>query len=213
MLRQLTSLTGIVAVAGLAAWPFVQTVPKPVTEVSESRPLQTGDELKLCVVDRPGNLVISLYGSLQEDIDVRGPELLCTGKLDRLSGRSRLAFSTEQTDLDNNIVVVIGLEEVTENSTQNGLPTNLTILDQDSGIFFGTQGFGRCWTDLAQTPAIGNPTTEKEAGNYYTASGEVYCAGAIPQIQGPGSLTVSKLQFSGNLIVNEVEPRPETGPL
>jgi|GEM_PF-2437483 len=203
MLRQLTSLIGIFAVAGLAVWPFVQPVSD--SAVRQSSPLQTGDELKPCFVDAAGSLVAIFFGSMQQQLEVRGDALLCSGKLDSVSGRSRLAFSTEQAGFDANIVIVIGLENVLENTTQKGLPTNLTLLDQDSGLFFGTQGFGRCWTDLSQALAADRART-----SYYNASGEVYCAGAIPQIQGPGSVTISALKFAGHLVITNPTSAVET---
>jgi hypothetical protein len=202
--RQLISLIGIVAVSGLAAWPFVQSVPYPTIKRNEPTPLTTGDELKPCTVGEPGRLLASLYGSVKQELELRGNELLCAGKLNRLSGDSRLAFSTEPAGVTANLVIVIGLESVVENTNQEGLPTNLTILDQDNGLFFGTQGNGRCWTDLNQTSA-----GEASQSGQISANGEVYCAGAIPQIQGPGSVTVSNLKFAGHLVVITPELIPE----
>jgi hypothetical protein len=198
---------GIVAVAGLAAWPFVQNVPYPTRVINESTPLTTGDELKPCTLGETGSLLASLYGSVKQDLKLRGSELLCTGKLNRQSGESRLAFSTAPAGISANLVIVIGLENVVENTKQKGLPTNLTILDQDNGLFFGTQGIGRCWTDLNQVAAV-----DAAQQNLIGVTGEVYCAGAIPQIQGPGSVTLSTLKFAGHMLAITPELIPEANP-
>ncbi len=199
MLRQLVIIIGIITVAGLAAWPFVQSIPDAsvAAGAGTSSPLTTGDELKPCTLDSPGYITAKLYGSINMAFDLHGDQLQCAGKLNALNGRSRIALVVEQTLADSEsstLVFVIGMENVEENTTQKGLETNLTIVDQSNGTFFGTQGTGRCWTDLKQV-LVESDSTEVR----YRAEGEVYCSGAVPQIKGPGSVTISNFNFAGEL--------------
>jgi hypothetical protein len=199
VLRQLVIIIGIITVAGLAAWPFVQPIPDPslAADSGTSSPLTTGDELKPCTLDSPGYITATLYGSINTEFDLHGDQLQCAGKLNALNGRSRIALVVEQTLDDSEsstLVFVIGMENVEENTNQQGLETNLTIVDQSNGIFFGTQGTGRCWTDLKQV-LVESDSSEVR----YRAEGEVYCSGAVPQIKGPGSVTISNFNFAGEL--------------
>ena len=138
------------------------------------------DEPQACLLDKSGYLSVETYGSLASKLDIKGDKLRCIGKLDALNSRSRLAFFIEPDSAGTNLVFVVGLEGVDEQVNQPGVPSNLTILDQDNGLFFGTQGVGRCWTDLTLT------LFNSHEAPIYRAEGELYCSSAIAQIQGPG---------------------------
>jgi hypothetical protein len=206
VLRQLVIIIGILTIIGLGTWLFMQ----PILDVplaaknTELLSLKTEDELKPCLLDRPGYIKTKLYGSLNMTLNFHGDQLQCSGKLNAINGRSRIAMVVEQALADSRtskLVFVIGIENVEENTTQKGLDTNLTIVDQSNGLFFGTQGIGRCWTDLQQL------LIESEAKQArYRAEGEVYCAGAIAQIKGPGFITISNFSFAAELLRSIEKP-------
>ena len=196
VLRKIVNVSGIIVVLALAIWPFIQIVPERYAATGNSVAWPTVDEPQACLLDKSGYLSVEIYGSLVKKLDIKGDKLRCIGKLDALNSRSRLAFFTEPDSAGTNLVFVVGLEGVDKQVNQSGVPSNLTILDQDNGLFFSTQGVGRCWTDLTLTQLNNHnaPT--------YRAEGELYCSGAIAQIQGPGSITISNFHFAGDLATN-----------
>ena len=196
VLRKIFNVIGIIVVLALAIWPFIQTVPEPYAATGSPGAWPTVDEPKPCLLDKSGYLSVEIYGSLAKQLDLKGDKLRCIGKLDALNSRSRLAFFIGPDSAGTNLVFVIGLEGIDKQVNQSGVPSNLTVLDQDNGLFFSTQGVGRCWTDLTLTQLNNHnaPT--------YRAEGELYCSGAIAQIQGPGSITISNFHFAGDLATN-----------
>ncbi len=184
-------------VAAAVTWILT---PEPYESVMTNEPdaaagLTPDSNLAPCTKVTDSYLDVTLFGSLQTAIKLHGEDLLCTGKLDVTQGRGRLAFSTGEQDSGLNLVFVMGLDGVTEDPSQQEIATNFTVLDQSNGLFFGTQGNGRCWTDLDQASL--SATDDR---NTLRIEGELYCSGAIPQIQGPGSLTIERLRFAGVMV-------------
>ncbi len=204
MLRKIVNVSGIIVVLALAIWPFIQIVPERYAATGNSVAWPTVDEPQACLLDKSGYLSVEIYGSLVKKLDIKGDKLRCIGKLDALNSRSRLAFFIEPDSAGTNLVFVVGLEGVDEQVNQPGVPSNLTILDQDNGLFFGTQGVGRCWTDLTLT------LLNSHEAPIYRAEGELYCSSAIAQIQGPGSIIISHFHFAGGLATN-YSVAPEMG--
>jgi hypothetical protein len=196
VLRKIVNVSGFAVVLALAIWPFIQIVPERYAATGNSGTWPAVDEPQACLLDKSGYLSVETYGSLASKLDIKGDKLRCIGKLDAMNSRSRLAFFIEPDSAGTNLVFVIGLEGVDEQVNQPGVPSNLTILDQDNGLFFGTQGVGRCWTDLTLTLLNSHEVP------IYRAEGELYCSSAIAQIQGPGSIIISHFHFAGGLATN-----------
>ena len=196
VLQTIVNVSGMIVVLALAIWPFMQIVPESYAATGNSGAFSQTDEPQTCLLDTPGYISVEIYGSLVSKIDLKGDKLRCIGKLDALNNRSRLAFFTGPYSAGINLVFVVGLQGVNNQVTQPGVPSNLTVLNQNNGQFFSTQGLGRCWTDLT---LIQLNSHEAPA---YRAEGELYCSSAIAQIQGPGSITINNFRFAGGLAEN-----------
>lgn len=193
MLQTIVNVNGMIVVLALAIWPFMQIVPEPYAADGNSVAFSQTDEPQACLLDKTGYISVEIYGSLASKIDLKGDKLRCLGKLDALNNHSRLAFFTGPYSAGINLVFVVGLQDINNQVNQPGVPSNLTVLNQNNGQFFSTQGLGRCWTDLTLTQL------HSREAPAYRAEGELYCSSAIAQIQGPGSITINNFHFAGGL--------------
>jgi len=196
VLKGLVSACGVIAVIALGIWPFVQPVQQP-----ESNPLLDNLEASNpvpCVLDEAGYLRGRIYGSLDIALDLKGDALLCNGLYYPDDRRARLVFTGAASGPFANLTLVVALSDFDSGESGNELDTNLTLVDAGQSRFFSTQGSGRCWSDIEQYPA-GKDSDQ----DIIRVSGELYCAGAIPQISGQGSITINELSFSGRLAVNQ----------
>jgi len=211
MFRQLIDIAVITSILIITIGTFAlgtNSVPKIASSADDPSNtidgLPTDEAFTACNMDQPGYLEAELFGTVQAKFRQGGNNLECTGKIDAFNGRSRMAFFAKGTD-SGDMMFVLGIEGLNEGDTQSELPTNITIVNQSNGLFFGTQGTGRCWTDISQVP-IGDDDNKA-----WRATGELYCAGTVPQISGPGSVTIRSLKFSGKVTRVEHSTPAETG--
>jgi len=193
--RQLVNLCGVLTVIALGMWFFFQ----PVVQ-QESNPLLEALEASAplpCTLDQAGYFDARLYGSLQQNLNLKGDALLCNGSYQSLEQRVRLVFTGDSGTGGADITVVLGISRFIPGQAATELDTNVTVMDAAQSRFFGSQGYGRCWTDINSAPLGGSGGQQK---NVWRVSGETYCSGALPQISGQGSVTIGDLSFSGRAV-------------
>jgi len=143
-----------------------------------------------------GYLRVTLYGSLRTTLDWVGPELECSGMPRPNGAGARLHFSTttdtagEQRDID----IIIGLPELKPGQAVAETPVNITVMEVDSGRFFSSGEASFCLSDIGKQVAV-NDHSDTE----YTIQGVSYCVAALPALNGEGSITISDLEFSGQI--------------
>jgi hypothetical protein len=148
-------------------------------------------QLTPCVMDQDGYLTGELYGEVRKTLDWRGENMLCDG-MPRPEGRGiRLVFS-EQIDPDiPGMVLVIGIADAQLGAPEQELEANVTIIDQVSGKFYGTQSQPRCWTRLTTQLRLTGTVEES-----WRLDGSLYCASALAALVGPGSVTLDDIEYS-----------------
>ena len=144
-----------------------------------------------------GYLSGRIYGSVDLSLDWRSPRLLCEG-MPRPDGEGlRLVFAHAIDDSAARLMLVLGLPDATLTGTTGEIPANVTLIDEANGRFFGTGGTGRCWADIqSQLPA--------EPDRVWVR-GELYCAGALPELGADGSVTLGDLAFKGQAATEPME--------
>ena len=187
-----TAVLGAVACAGLAAWLTWQLV-----ELQPAEPISGGlrpPKLQSCTMLEDGYLVGRRYGAVQADIDRRGRALRCDGMLRPDGAGMRLLFAADEPGMA--LLFVIGIDGRPDDAPGRELAVNLTIVDEARDRFFNSGLGERCWAQLGDVRLLGRAGRRE-----YRIAGELYCAGALAAVNGPGSVTPAEFRFAGRLSV------------
>lgn len=179
--------TGLVTSYGLVAKPQpVSAAPPP-----EETPAD------LCHSADDGYLTGTLYGSIKQAIDWRGPALECDG-MPRPGGNGiRLVFAGAGAAPNTRLVMVLGIEGQMNELMSAERMANITIIDESAGRIFSTGGANRCWTTVESVISL----TEQN-DNAFQVGGEVYCSGSLPSLSDAGSVMLRNFRYSGRLILD-----------
>jgi hypothetical protein len=188
----LISYSGACIVLVLGALSFFADGPAPGSNKSLAG--VSSSSLKPCVLDAPGYIRGKLFGAIQLTMDVEGSSLRCDGTIKPNEQGMRLVFAYGDENSAQNLTLIIGLGARKNPETELEFPTNLTIIDNNDGRFFSTQGEGRCWTTINQQAHLA--TTSQEI---YRIDGTVYCVSPLPELNGNNSITPGEISFSGRL--------------
>jgi hypothetical protein len=188
---------GILAVLGLSV--FVGLAIQQQPDIPASSGLPASATMMPCQVDSGGYLMGRLYGSLNEQIDWHGDAFLCAGS-PRPNGQGiRLFFAKKRNDGDERLVFVIGIDGAIENLENKEHVANVTVIDEETARFFSTGGQQRCWTTIEQVvPAQSNPFL-------YRLDGAFYCSGALPLLNGRGSVTLTEFYYGAYLYTDDTQ--------
>lgn len=133
-----------------------------------------------------------LHGGLEWAIDWSARTMRCDGMLRPDNAGLRLIFAPPE-DAPGPLLV-IGLNGHPDDLPDREVAANLTIVDEGNGRFFNSGAGERCWAQTAQV--------NQEAGSYIVA-GRVYCAGALAEVNGPGTVTPGEIEFAGRIPASE----------
>ena len=191
-LSMLTEVLAVGVTVSLALLFALQPRPEPAGTATDLTP----PELPSCDLEGGGYLRGQLYGELQADIDWEQQRLGCDGMLRPDNGGLRLLF--EPRNRDSGPLFVLGLTGSLEEVLDREVVTNLTIVDQRNGRFFNTGEAERCWSLIRRIDV-----SQFAGGRNYRLVGRFYCAGALAEVNGPGTLTPGEFEFAGQLTVND----------
>lgn len=74
------------------------------------------------------------------------------------------------------------------------MPTNVTVIEQGTGRFFGAQNTENCWSDIQRHEQVGNMDDLN-----YRVSGIVYCLAPLAGLNGAASVTFAEMKFTRKL--------------
>ena len=138
-----------------------------------------------------GYLRTTLYGEYAGTVDWSAAELDCEGMPRPEGAGARLRFAGRAGELS--LAVIVAMPGLERGATARELGSNVTVIEEGSGRFFGTSGLGTCWTDITeQQPLDGH-------SNAYFVAGTLYCIAPLAEINGDSSVTVRELAFGGLL--------------
>ena len=105
--------------------------------------------------------------------------------------RLRFAGTLEDGDRTLPLAFIIGLPDLTPGVEAREIPATVTLMEEDTGRFFSTADKGVCWSDVQENELIG--------AERYALAGRVYCVAPLAQISGSGGVTLSDLEFRGQV--------------
>ena len=136
-----------------------------------------------------GYLETSLYGALVGDIDWSGDALDCEGMRRPDDAGARLRFAGPIGDV--RLAIIIAIPSLLPDEAELELPSNVTLIEEGDGRFFGTAGNEICWTDVIEQEPLADDAY------VHRLQGTLYCIAPVPEINGEGSVSVDELNFSG----------------
>jgi len=148
------------------------------------------------VCGQDGRLAVELYGGIRATIDWQASDLSCTG-MPRPAGegaRIRLSGPIDTGIETRKLAFILGLPGLKMGQTGAELPTNVTLIEEGTGRFFGTRDESGCWTDVTGHEPIGD-----DSNRLYRIEGTLYCVSPLAELNGNTSVTFTELKFTGRL--------------
>lgn len=140
-----------------------------------------------------GALVAEIYGGVRASIAWDAAALECEG-MPRPDGEgARLRFAG-MTDGERQLAFILGLPDLVAGETATELPTNVTLIEEGTGRFFGTRDTANCWTDIDVHEQI--QAAESMA---YRIRGILYCVAPLAELNGNSSISFADLKFTDRL--------------
>ena len=164
------------------------------------RPVATQETRYAC--DAEGRLVVELYGGIRASLDWREAVLACEG-MPRPNGqgaRLRFAGPLGAAADERSVAFILGIPNLEEGRADVELPTNVTLVEEGTARFFGTQDTRSCWTDIEYQDPVG-----MAGARAYRISGILYCVSPLAELNGGSSISFSELEFTGRLDWNQPE--------
>jgi hypothetical protein len=143
-----------------------------------------------------GALVVEIYGGVRASIDWDAGVLECQGmpRPDGEGARLRFAGPADTADGERQLAFILGLPDLVEGQTARELPTNVTLMEEGTGRFFGTRDTANCWTDIETHERI-----QSAKSSDYRISGILYCVAPIVGLDGNSSVSFADLTFTGRV--------------
>ncbi len=136
----------------------------------DTPPSATAEEASFAC-DASGRLETELYGAIRASIDWQSDVLGCEGmpRPDGEGARLRLSGSLDGETEGQTITFILGVPGLAKGSAGTEMPTNVTLVQEGTGRFFGTQDLSGCWTDIDSQEPL-----DVEAPSRYRISGLGY---------------------------------------
>lgn len=140
-----------------------------------------------------GALAAEIYGGVRASIDWDAATLACEG-MPRPNGEgARLRFAGA-AEGDRQLAFILGLPGLIEGETAKEIPTNVTLMEEGTGRFFGTRDTTNCWTDVDEHEQLRGSESPT-----YRISGILYCVAPLAELNGSSSISFVDLRFTGRL--------------
>ncbi|MGI9202522.1 MAG: hypothetical protein ACR2Q3_00845 [Woeseiaceae bacterium] len=148
-----------------------------------------------------GRLRTDLVGGIRASLDWQAHEMVCEGmpRPDDSGARIRLSGPLGSDSDVKTLTIILGLPHLSAGVTGAELPTNVTLVEEGAGRFFGTPDTNSCWTDVTSHELV------EGSSNEYVIGGQLYCASPLPELNGSASVTFTELSFTGSLNWDQAE--------
>ena len=147
-----------------------------------------------------GRLKVGTFGAIEADIDWREPAMRCEGMQRPRGEGARLRFAGELTsdDATRTIAFILSIPELEKGKTADELRTRVTVIEEENARFFSTRETDICWSNITHQAPLTNEDGIIITGRY-SISGLTYCVAPVAELNGAASLTLSDMEFTGQL--------------
>ncbi len=145
-----------------------------------------------CIMDLEGYMRGELFGQIKRKLNWAGKTMRCDGMFRPEGNGIRLVFDEHLNEDQPGLLIVIGIADAVIGQSADELPVNITIIDQEQGLFFATPDEPRCWTTFDEQLLLTGTVEEM-----WRINGHLYCASPLPAVTGNASVTLSELEYSG----------------
>jgi hypothetical protein len=155
-------------------------------------PKQTPDLQVQCLPGGGAFLRARLSGVIDAELSWNDRNLSCAGSVRPNDEGIRLRFAAANGE--HRLVLLFGISGLKEGQSGKALPTNLTIMREGTGEFYGTQGDNKCTIDdISQQPLQGVPLKLRA----YRVTARGFCIQPARALNGDGAILVTRFDFSG----------------
>ena len=159
-------------------------------------PTASGQVPTDCIAD--GRLTVDTFGAIRDTIDWHQPAIRCEGMQRPEEKGARLRFAGELNSGDSPLAFILSIPDLERGKTANELVTRVTLIEEENARFFSTRETEICWSNITeQTPL--KDSSGAVIANHYRISGLTYCVAPIAEMNGTASVTLSDMQFTGQL--------------
>ena len=143
-----------------------------------------------------GAPVTEIYGGVRASIEWDACALECQGmpRPNEEAARLRFADPAITADGERRLALILGLPDLRRGETAKELPTNVTLMEEGTGCFFGTRDAANCWTDIEVHERM-QPTESTT----YSVSGVLYCVALLAELNGKSNVSFADLTFTGHV--------------
>lgn len=98
------------------------------------------------------------------------------------------------------VAFILGIPRLEKGATGAEFNTNVTLMEEGTGRFYGTPDTSNCWTDIEFQVPVSPDDASK-----YRIGGTVYCISPLAEVHGGSSIGFTELKFSSRLNWNPPE--------
>ena len=135
-----------------------------------------------------GNLQGTLSGAINAGLDWPDAALRCESMPRPDAEGVRLRLSGDVAG--ERVAIIIALPDLEPGATGKEFSSNVTITVEGSGRFFSTPNLETCWTDVVKNEPL------QDGPDTHIVAGDLYCVGALGEINGDAFIDVRRLHFS-----------------
>ena len=192
LVGQLCAAVGLAVAIGLAVLALSWRLPETPAGGAGLVP-STG--FRPCDVQGGGYWRGSVHAVDTLTFDWRNDALECDGNARPGDRGLRLFFAGRPDGRDERLMLVIGVKSRMDQLSGAEHPVSVTLIDEVTSSFFNSPG-ARCFARFDDVTLLRPPAE-------YRVAGELYCAGSIPAVAGPGSITLGDMAFAGRLALEQ----------
>ena len=147
-----------------------------------------------------GRLTVDAFGAINAEIDWREPNIRCEGMRRPRGEGARLRFAGELMldDVTRTVAFILSIPDLEKGKTAAELPTRVTVIEEENARFFSTRETDICWSNVTHQEPLTNRDGIIITGRY-SISGLTYCVAPVAELKGAASLTLSDMEFTGQL--------------
>jgi hypothetical protein len=157
-----------------------------------------------CLAAGDAYLRARVRGAIDADLDWRGATLECEG-MPRPGGSGVRARFRGQLPDGRTLALLFAAGTLAPGETRDDVPVNVTVLVEDAGLVYGTQGSDKCRLDRVVQQELPSPATGTRR---FRIEGRGFCLAPARAPYGSATVLINRFDFVGRV---DVQPEQDDG--